>query len=293
MLANSPVCDFRFLGRDWLIKRDDLLDTDLNGNKARKLYTFAINGFGADRVISYGGAQSNAMYSLSALAKKQNVKFIYYTKKLPLTIRQNQSGNLAAALENGMELVEVEHSRYDETVSNLLTSTPQNTIVVRQGGADRYAADGIRLLAKELNDYAKAKNLKNPVAVLSAGTGATAGYLSEYLDFECVCVPAVSNGAFLDSEFDRLGVDKKPTIIETNEKIPFAAPDKKLIEIYLRLLDAGIEFDLIYDAKCWLAVSENIGFFEGRDTIFVHSGGTLGNKTQLERYRHKGLLGVD
>ena len=288
MLSDSPVCDFRFLGRGWLLKRDDLLDPELNGNKARKLYTFAANGFGADTVISYGGAQSNAMYSLSALAKKQNVRFVYYTKKLPETLRQNPSGNLAAALENGMKLVELEHKAYDETISNLLNNQPEGAILIRQGGADEYAKEGVRMLADELNEYAKSHALKNPIAVLSAGTGTTAGYLSEYLDFECVCVPAVSDALFLRREFERLGVKKIPTILEGAEKIPFASPHKRLIEIYKELLDGGVEFDLIYDAKCWLTISENMEFFRGRDTIFVHSGGTLGNKTQLERYRYKG-----
>ena len=89
MLSDSPVCDFRFLGRGWLLKRDDLLDPELNGNKARKLYTFAANGFGADTVISYGGAQSNAMYSLSILARLKGWEFIYVCDHIPSFLKEN------------------------------------------------------------------------------------------------------------------------------------------------------------------------------------------------------------
>ncbi len=288
-LENSPVTQISFRGKRFFVKRDDLLEPTLNGNKARKLYTFAVHGFGADTVVSYGGAQSNAMYSISALAKARNAEFLYYAKKLPGTLKNSPSGNLKAALENGMKLIELEYSDYEKKAAELLDQNKENTLIIRQGGADEYARDGLRLLAEELNGFAKERNLKNPLAVTSSGTGTTAGYMSDYLDFECLTVPAVSNAEFLTREFERLGVTKKPTILETADKISFASPHPKLLVVYKELLEAGVEFDLIYDAKCWLALAENIDYFKERDVIFVHSGGLLGNETQLERYKHKGF----
>lgn len=288
-LKDSPVTQINFRGKCFFIKRDDLLETALNGNKARKLYKFAACGFGAKRLISYGGAQSNAMYSISALAKAKNAEFVYYVKKLPGILRDNPSGNLKAALENGMKLIELEDAEYENKISKLLAKSKADTLVIRQGGADEYAREGLRLLADELNSFAKEAKLENPLAVTSSGTGTTAGYLSDYLDFECLTVPAVSNAKFLTREFERLGVVKKPTILETMDKIAFASPHPKLLAVYRELLEEGIEFDLIYDAKCWLAIAENIDYFKKRDVIFVHSGGVLGNETQLERYKHKGL----
>jgi 1-aminocyclopropane-1-carboxylate deaminase/D-cysteine desulfhydrase-like pyridoxal-dependent ACC family enzyme len=289
-LVNSPITKLEVFGRKWLIKRDDLLDVAINGNKARKLYRFAANGFGAKTIVSYGGAQSNAMYSISAMAKSQNVEFIYYTKKLPSILKKSPSGNLKAAFANDMQLIELEHGEYETKIEELLADNKSDTLLIRQGGADEYARDGLKLLADELNEFARSQNLKNPIAVTSSGTGTTAGYLSEYLNFECLTTPCVSNGEFLYREFERLGVTKKPSIIETKDKIAFAAPHPKLLNIYRELLGAGLEFDLIYDAKCWLAIVENIEYFEGRDVIFIHSGGVLGNETQLARYAHKGLF---
>lgn len=288
-LKDSPVTQINFRDKRFFIKRDDLLESTLNGNKARKLYKFAACGFGAETLISYGGAQSNAMYSISALAKAQNAEFVYYAKKLPSRLRDNPSGNLKAALENGMKLVELDHAEYENKISELLAEGKAGTLVIRQGGADEYAREGLKLLADELNGFAKQAKLENPLAVTGSGTGTTAGYLSDYLDFECLTVPAVSNAEFLTREFERLSVVKKPTILETKDKIAFASPHPKLLAVYRELLEEGIEFDLIYDAKCWLAIAENIDYFKERDVIFVHSGGVLGNETQLERYKHKGL----
>ncbi len=289
-LANSPITELELFGRRWLVKRDDLLDSQINGNKARKLYKFAASGLGTKRVISYGGAQSNAMQAISVLAKLQNVEFVYYAKTLPSMLKTSPTGNLKAALENGMRLIELPHDKYETEVANILSLDDTDTLVIRQGGADEYARDGLEILANELNEFATRNGLRNPIAITSSGTGTTAGYLSDYLDFECLTTPCVSNADFLNGEFERLGVTKKPTILETIEKIAFAAPHQKLLSIYKGLIGAGVEFDLIYDAKCWLAISENLEYFEGRDVIFVHSGGILGNETQLARYRHKGLF---
>lgn len=289
-LANSPVTELEVFGRKWFIKRDELLDPQINGNKARKLYTFAAHGFKASTVISYGGAQSNAMYAISALTKSQRVEFVYYAKKLSSLLAASPTGNLKAALENGMNLVEIEHSEYGAKIEELLASNEPDTLVIRQGGADEYAREGLKLLAAELNEFVRSHNLKNPIAIASGGTGTTAGYLSDYLDFECLTTPCVSDAQFLNGEFERLEVKKKPTIVETNDKIAFAAPHPKLLAVHKELLLAGLEFDLIYDAKCWLAIVENLGYFEGRDAIFIHSGGLLGNETQLARYAHKGFF---
>lgn len=289
-LANSPVSKLFFAGREWLVKRDDLISEKIGGNKARKLYGFATRGFGATKVISYGGAQSNAMYSISELCKEQNIEFEYYAKTLPKTLREAPQGNLKAALENGMRLIELNYAEYNDTVTALLCSSSSNTLVIRQGGADYYAKEGLEILARELEEYADANRLQNPIALLSSGTGTSAAYLANALPFECATTPCVSDGEFLKREFERFGVGKTPTIFSTKEKIAFASPHPKLLGVYKELLAAGVEFDLLYDAKCWLAISENLGYFEGRDAIFVHSGGTLGNKTQLARYAHKGLF---
>ncbi len=79
-ISNSPIEKREFRGREIYIKRDDLLDPEFSGNKARKFYYFLVNNFPyVKTVVGYGSNQSNAMYSLSVLAKRKRWKFIYYT----------------------------------------------------------------------------------------------------------------------------------------------------------------------------------------------------------------------
>ena len=63
---NSPIEQITFNKQRYFIKRDDLLDVDFSGNKARKFYYFLKNDFPKiKKIVSSGSAQSNAMYSLS------------------------------------------------------------------------------------------------------------------------------------------------------------------------------------------------------------------------------------
>ena len=97
-------------------------------------------------VVSYGGPQSNSMLALAAVVNFKNreligadkdpfqtiseedisldladgtsfskdIRFIYYTKKLPKFLRNQPSGNLFRAMSLGMELVQLTHQEYSD-----------------------------------------------------------------------------------------------------------------------------------------------------------------------------------
>jgi len=72
----SPFEKVNFRNKEIYLKRDDLLDVDFSGNKARKFHWFLTHKFpNIKHVVSYGSNQSNAMYSLSILAKLKNWRF--------------------------------------------------------------------------------------------------------------------------------------------------------------------------------------------------------------------------
>ncbi len=106
-LQNSPIQKIIFRDKTFFIKRDDLLDRDFSGNKARKFYFFFKNEFSnIKRVISYGSNQSNAMYSISLLAEIKGWDFIYFVNHIPSYLKENPIGNYKYALLNGMNIVD-------------------------------------------------------------------------------------------------------------------------------------------------------------------------------------------
>ncbi len=293
MLTNSPVerfcfdaCSTPYGEVNFWLKRDDLLDPEIDGNKARKFYSLYTSELSdIDTIVSYGGAQSNAMYSLSALAKMKQKKFYYFTKKLPKTLSQPM-GNLKHALQNGMVLVELESGEYDNIAQNGYKAKARE-LFVPQGGACELSREGVWMLADELNRFCREQKIKQPKVIISSGTGTTAAFVSERFEGKVYTVPCVGDGAYLLTQMSKLVQESRlPCIIESRKKYPFAKPHPDLWEMYQKLLLHGVSFDLLYDVKTWLVVSENIELFADGETIFVHSGGVRGNESQIERYKY-------
>lgn len=269
MLENSPITLMKFNGYNFYIKRDDLLDRDFNGNKARKFYHFLKNPIEEDKIVSFGSNQSNAMYSLSVLAKMQDKEFIYYTNHLP----QKIEGNLKRALENGMKL-EVIDLRGEELREFVLK---QEGFVIEEGGRIKEAEYGIKILADEINEFCKKNRLR---LFLPSGTGTTAYFLAKHLEVEVLTVPCVGDENYLKKEFDWLGGGKTPTILKPRKKYRFGKLYKELFELWQNL---DIEFDLLYDPIGW----DTIKFYNLKNILYIHQGGLLGNETMIKRYKNR------
>ena len=277
MLFSSPITPFIFKNNFYHIKREDLLDKNFNGNKARKFYYFLKNDFpNIKKVISFGSNQSNAMYSLSVLAKMKNWEFIYYTHHISSYLKNNPSGNYLNALKNGMKIVEINLSSEDLR-KYVLSLRDNSTLIIEEGGRNKESKYGIKILANEINEYAKKNSLK---VFLPSGTGATAYFLSKYLDVEVITTPCVGDIRYLKKQFDLLGGGKTPTILKPKKKYHFGKLYIELYNIWLELKNAGIEFDLLYDTIGW----DTICFYGLKNILYIHQGGLSGNVTMKQRY---------
>ena len=144
--TNSPIEKINFNNQEYFVKRDDLLNPNFSGNKARKFYYYLINDFpNIKKVISHGSSQSNAMYSLSVLCKLKNWHFDYYVDHTASFLKENPIGNYKYALENGMNIIE----------GILPDSFDEETLFISEGGAVREASLGIEILAKEIKKWAE------------------------------------------------------------------------------------------------------------------------------------------
>ena len=277
----SVVEKFNFYGRHFFVKRDDLIHLDFCGNKARKFLYFLKNDFlYIDTIVSFGSAQSNAMHSLSVLANMKGWKFIYYIDHLNTYLSQNPSGNFAHALKNNMEIV----------IGKIPASFDKNVLMVKEGGAQIEAKFGIEKLAEEINSWAKEKNIKKLKIFLPSGTGTTALYLQEVLDFEVVTTPCVGDDKYLKAQFLTLQSNESlhPTILKPSKKYHFGKLYNELFEIYCELFSkTNIEFELLYDPIGWKVLGENLHVFDGFEVLYIHQGGLKGNATMKSRYERK------
>ncbi|WP_281951217.1 1-aminocyclopropane-1-carboxylate deaminase/D-cysteine desulfhydrase [Nitrosophilus kaiyonis] len=300
ILNNSPIQKLSFKNYNFYIKRDDLIDVDFSGNKARKFYFFLKKSFPkVKKVISYGSMQSNAMYSLSVLAKMKKWEFEYYTR-INEKLLENPSGNLKAALENGMKILDIRHWILDIGNKNLLSECKikDDTLIIPEGGRCKEAEFGIALLAEEIIEWANEKNIKKLNIFLPSGTGTTALFLQKNLfqfqipnsQLQVFTVPCVGDKEYLKKQFFALEKNEKfhPVIIEPPRKYKFGKLYKELYEIWLELKEkTGIEFDLLYDPTGFITLMNSSLITKNSPLLYIHQGGLKGNETMIERYKSK------
>ena len=275
----SPIEEFYFRNKKYFVKRDDLTHPFFSGNKARKLWFLLHDSLDSiKKIISHGSAQSNAMLSLSYLAKVKNLEFDYYTSHISNFLKQNPHGNYKYALENGMNLM----------IDNPPSTFSENELFIPEGGYIDKAEEGIKILADEIREWVKEQGKKVDI-FLPSGTGTTALFLQKNLpDLKVYTTPCVGSTRYLKQEFLGLSQDESihPIILDTDKKYHFAKLYKKFYEIWIELKEAGIEFDLLYDPKGWLTLFYHEDIFKN-PILYIHQGGLIGNESMLLRYKRK------
>ena len=279
--TNSPIEQITFNKQKNYIKRDDLLDVNFSGNKARKFYYFLKNDFPQiKKIVSSGSAQSNAMYSLSVLCKLKNLEFDYYVDHIASFLKENPSGNYQSALKNKMNI----------KAESLPLTFEDDTLYINEGGAVKEASYGIEILANEIKIWAKENKIENLKVFLPSGTGTTALFLQKYLPFEVISCACVGNEEYLEKQFNELETKNHPTIIKTEKKYHFGKLYKEFYEIHNELLhQTNIEFDLLYDSLGWICFEKYVNNLQDKNFqfLYIHQGGILGNISMLKRYENK------
>jgi len=279
-LNNSPIQKFEFRGKLFLVKRDDLLHPDFSGNKARKFYYYFkyLQKNKIKKIISYGSNQSNAMYSLSVLAKMFNIELDYYVKYISPNLKSNPIGNYKYTLLNKTNIIEDEEMI--EKLKNNEITFDKDILLIKEGGANKEAEMGIKILADELNEYSDYN------IFLPSGTGVTSLYLQKHFKGEVFTCSCVGDDEYLIKQWNELENDYHPTIIKKYKKFRFGKLYKENYQIWLELKQAGIEFDLLYDAIGWQVVMNNLDIL-GKNIIYIHQGGLKGNESMIQRYQEK------
>ncbi len=296
-LAESPVQKIKFRGRNYFLKRDDLINYWFNGNKARKFHYYLNADLSAyKKVASCGGNQSNAMFSLAAFAKIKGLQFDYYIKPLPLFLKKKPVGNFKYALELGMNYIELpDYETFYKKVSSpekTYDILGKDTLFIRQGGAEKEAEYGVKKMADEINLWAKENNIKKLSIFIQSGTGTTALFLQKHLNFTVYTTPNIGTSDYLRKQFALLDKNPEnyPVILETKKKYVFGKPYAEFYNIWKEISEENnVEFELLYDPKTLIALDEHNAAVEG-EIMYIHSGGQAGNESMLLRYKYEGII---
>jgi len=143
------------------------------------------------------------------------------------------------------------------------------------------------------------------------------------LDIQVVVIPCVGGDAYalrqmssLDTSTGGNGKDDLPAILiplnhleygpsrrRNNGYFTFGEPASAILDVFEEMNDEhGVYLDLLYGAPAWSLLLQHWNRphtadderqstpIDGRQIMYVHSGGLEGISSQLTRYKHKGLL---
>lgn len=276
------------------VKREDLTDPVISGNKYRKLkYNLILaRERGYQTLLTFGGAYSNHIHALASAGSRFGFKTIGVIRgERPVKLNPT----LKDAETNGMELYFIPRTVYrkknDRDLKEGLRSKFGNFYLVPEGGSNALAVKGCTEIVDDFEDA-------YDYVALACGTGGTiAGIIaglngkSRVLGF-----PVLKGGSFLYEDISRL-IEKYNSKHYDNWSLftqyhfgGYAKFDWKLLRFINHMHDKHkLQLDPIYTGKMLYGLCDLVhhGFFKRNSKILaIHTGGIQGIRGFNERFGH-------
>jgi len=273
------------------VKREDLIDPELGGNKWHKLkYNLeAARHQGKTTLLTFGGAWSNHIYACAAAG----IRFGFNTIGV---IRGEQQASLNPTLrfahDCGMQLHYVDRQTYREKNSAAFIQQLHQRFgdfyLIPEGGNNALAMQGCYELAREIEQ-------PFDIITCACGTGTTLAGLSQSLreNQRAIGFAVLKGGDFLYKDISRMlstdaGTTQQRWHIETDYHFGGYARINAKLDEFMREFRSnfGFELDAVYTAKMFYGLFDKIrlGHFEpGTRIIALHSGGLQGNAGLLKQ----------
>ncbi|MGQ9644505.1 MAG: 1-aminocyclopropane-1-carboxylate deaminase/D-cysteine desulfhydrase [Ignavibacterium sp.] len=272
------------------IKRDDLIDNFISGNKYFKLkynlFEAAENNF--NTLLSFGGAYSNHIYSLAYAGKKFGFKTIGVIRgeeHLPL------NPTLQFAKECGMEFYYLSRSDYRKKYSDEIISRLHKEFgdffLIPEGGSNNLAVKGCSEIPKRIDiDY--------NYLFCACGTGGTLAGIIKGADIKSKIIgtAVLKNASFLLDDVKRLlAPERFNWELLLNYHFGGYAKFNSEFVSFIKIFETkfNIQLEPIYTGKMLYAIydlARNDFFKPGSKIVAYHSGGLQG----LEGLRQRNLL---
>jgi 1-aminocyclopropane-1-carboxylate deaminase len=173
---------FTNAGIEVLVRRDDLIDPELSGNKFYKLFfnLSAAREQGFTRLLSFGGAYSNHLHALAAAGNRYGFNTLG-------VVRGERPAQLNPTLSDaeawGMQLVFISRTDYrDKSEPELLAELQSRYgefYLIPEGGANLAGARGMQLLGQALEQQLKGDYT---AVCMACGTGTSLAGLAAGID---------------------------------------------------------------------------------------------------------------
>ena len=266
-----------------LLWRDDLINPDLPGNKARKLKHNLLEAKrqGHVRLLTFGGAYSNHLAAVAAAGRLFGFETVGLVRGEP-TAPLNPT--LARCAADGMALHYLDRATYrrraDPDFQTELLARHGPAYLLPEGGTNALALPGVAEMIAEIRQHTAFDTL-----AVAAGTGGTlAGLLCGLAGQQHVAaVPALKNGGFLRADIDALTQAAVGRVFDNytlHLDYHFGGYAKlpPPLRAFIADFEAqhGVLLDPIYTDKLLFGVLDLMRqghFAAGRTVVAIHTGG--------------------
>lgn len=261
-----------------LVKRDDLIDPYISGNKWRKLKYILKEAEHQNKkhIVTFGGAYSNHLVATAAACSRSSLKSTAFVRGESLS---NEMLMLCRLF--GMELIFTDRQLYRDKkgLYELHFGKEPDTYFVDEGGASFEAVMGCAEIISELPTDIN-------YIFCAAGTGTTAagllkGIHNAGLNTQLHVVPVLKGGSFISEEISKYaGTNAQLTLHLDYHFGGYAKTTPELINFMKRFVaEEGILIDQVYTAKMFYALDDLLQkgvFKKGEKIVVLHTGGLLG-----------------
>ncbi|WP_105103973.1 1-aminocyclopropane-1-carboxylate deaminase/D-cysteine desulfhydrase [Microbulbifer pacificus] len=293
-----------FPGIDLWIRRDDLIDPLISGNKAYKLIynLLEARAEGKETIITCGGAWSNHIHAIAAAGLRFGFKTIGIIRgERPLVL----SATLRDVERFGMELRFIPRSEYrnrhEPGFLERIGINMAGSWFIPEGGANQYGLKGVRLLGSLIGET-------SPVLFdecwVACGTGLTLGALATSLpsSIELVGVAVLKAGKSIAAA--AAGGDRTDNTLQAPITVidghhgGYAKRDDSLDEFQSAIAQqTGLGLDHVYTAKVgYSAMSACLQKQQRSKTshyprvLLLHTGGLQGCRGVVRRVGKSQIL---
>jgi len=282
------------------IKRDDLIDPIISGNKWRKLkyHLLKAKALGKTGILTFGGPFSNHLIATAKAATVKGMEAIGIVRGEELNEQSNDT--LQKCFEYGMKLIFISRSEYrkkdDPYFIKELAVKYSDFYIVSEGGKGYYGVVGCQhILTETENDYDH--------VYLAGGTGTTAaGVLLSVPEKTKVHVISVLKGDFLLKDITYLlqqvlnddqlveGYACHLNVINNGHFGGYAKVPTELIEFINEVYDkTQLKLDPIYTGKAFFKMMEDYknGVIKRNEKVlFIHTGGLQGSNSWRDSLKY-------
>lgn len=287
---NSPLQQLKsFTPLQVLVKRDDLIDPYISGNKWRKLKYIVAEAEKRQKthIVTFGGAYSNHLVATAAACSRKGLKSTAFVRGDQSECTGNEMLMLCKLF--GMQLIFTDRLSYKNkpALFGQNFAQDQSALFVDEGGASPEAVKGCAEIIAELpGDITH--------LFCAAGTGTTAaglltGIQQLKLKTQLHVIPVLKGGDFIADEIIKYTGNTEQLTLHTDFHFGgYAKTNSSLISFIKNFTNVeGMLIDPVYTGKMFYAINQLITnqHFKSTDKIVaLHTGGLLGLLGMKEKF---------